>query len=108
MSIECFSLTKRYGNRTVLNDISLEIPKGKVTGLVGPNGAGKSTLLKMITGLVYPTGGFVRIDGFDVHTRQFSQNRDAMHPGFSIISAPNTVQRKDLRSTVLSAEAGSG
>lgn len=68
MSIECFSLTKRYGNRVALKDFSAEIRQGKITGLVGPNGAGKSTLLKMITGLIYPTEGFVRIDGYDVHT----------------------------------------
>jgi ABC-2 type transport system ATP-binding protein len=67
MSIECFCLSKRFGAKNALDDISIEISEGKVTGLVGPNGAGKSTLIKLITGLIYPTDGFVRIDGYDVH-----------------------------------------
>lgn len=65
MSIECFNLTKRFGQKTALNNVSVEIPEGGITGLIGPNGAGKSTLIKLITGLVYPTQGCVRIDGYD-------------------------------------------
>ena len=67
MSVECFCLTKRYGRRVALDDVSLEIGDGGVTGLIGPNGAGKSTLIKIITGLVWPTEGFVLVDGFDAH-----------------------------------------
>ena len=67
MSVECFCLTKRYGRRAVLDDVSLEINDGGVTGLIGPNGAGKSTLIKLITGLIWPTEGFVLVDGFDAH-----------------------------------------
>ncbi|MEI3001148.1 MAG: ABC transporter ATP-binding protein [Victivallis sp.] len=67
MSVECFCLTKRYGRRVVLDDVSLEINDGGVTGLIGPNGAGKSTLIKLITGLIWPTEGFVLVDGFDAH-----------------------------------------
>ena len=61
MSVECFCLTKRYGRRLALDDVSLEIGDGGVTGLIGPNGAGKSTLIKIITGLVWPTEGFVLV-----------------------------------------------
>ncbi len=67
MTIECFCLTKRYGKKTALQDVSLEIRDGGVTGLIGPNGAGKSTLIKLITGLIWPTEGFVLVDGFDAH-----------------------------------------
>jgi ABC-2 type transport system ATP-binding protein len=67
MSVECFGLTKRYGHKVALDDVSLEINDGGVTGLVGANGAGKSTLIKLITGLIWPTAGFVLIDGFDAH-----------------------------------------
>ncbi len=67
MSVECFCLAKRYGKKTALDDVSLEINDGGVTGLIGPNGAGKSTLIKLITGLVWPTEGFVLVDGFDAH-----------------------------------------
>ncbi len=67
MSVECFCLTKRYGKKTALADVSLEINDGGVTGLIGPNGAGKSTLIKLVTGLIWPTEGFVLVDGFDAH-----------------------------------------
>lgn len=68
MSIECVSLTKRYGSKTALKDVTVTIREGRITGLVGPNGAGKSTLLKLMTGLVFPTAGYVSIDNYDVHT----------------------------------------
>ena len=65
MSIECFNLSKYYGRKKALTDVTLEIPEGGITGLIGPNGAGKSTLIKLITGLIYPSSGCVRIDGFE-------------------------------------------
>ena len=70
MSISCADLSKKYGRKTALENISLTIADGKVTGLVGPNGAGKSTFIKLLTGLIYPTTGYVSIDGFDVHAQK--------------------------------------
>lgn len=61
--LECSNLTKSFGNKTVLNQINLKIPKGKITGLLGPNGSGKSTLIKLINGLLVPTSGSVTING---------------------------------------------
>lgn len=84
MSIECFYLGKKYGRKTVLQDVSLEISEHKITGLVGPNGAGKSTLLKLMTGLITPSEGFVRIDGYDVH----SEHQNAMRNLGAIIEWP--------------------
>lgn len=57
------SLGKRYGRRWALVDCDLEVPRGRVTGLVGPNGAGKSTLLGLATGLVTPTTGDIEVCG---------------------------------------------
>ena len=68
MSIICSNLSKKYGKKTALDNLSLTIADGKVTGLIGPNGAGKSTFIKLLTGLIFPTTGYVEIDGFDVHT----------------------------------------
>ena len=67
MSITVDHLTKSYGSKAALKNISAEIREARVTGLVGHNGAGKSTLIKLITGLIYPTEGSAAIDGFDVH-----------------------------------------
>ncbi|WP_405064216.1 ABC transporter ATP-binding protein [Kribbella sp. NBC_01505] len=56
-------LTKRYGERTAVNGLTLEIAPGKVTGFLGPNGAGKSTTMRMILGLDAPSEGSALIDG---------------------------------------------
>jgi ABC-2 type transport system ATP-binding protein len=56
-AIEVDRLTKRYGGRVVVNELSFTVPAGGVTGFVGPNGAGKSTTMRMLLGLVRPTAG---------------------------------------------------
>jgi ABC-2 type transport system ATP-binding protein len=59
-------LTKHYGNRVAVADVSFNVGKGEVLGLLGPNGSGKSTILRMLTGYLHPTSGRARIAGFDV------------------------------------------
>ncbi|MFD4835726.1 ABC transporter ATP-binding protein [Streptomyces uncialis] len=61
--IEVRNLGKRYGGRTVVDDLSFTVRPGRVTGFLGPNGAGKSTTLRMILGLDRPTRGRALIDG---------------------------------------------
>lgn len=56
-------LTKRYGTRTAVSDVSFTVPPGRVTGFLGPNGAGKSTTMRMIVGLDRPTVGSVTVNG---------------------------------------------
>jgi len=56
-------LTKRYGERTAVDDLSFTVAPGRVTGFVGPNGAGKSTTMRMMVGLTRPDAGEVRYDG---------------------------------------------
>ena len=59
-------LNKRYGKRTVVKDVSLDIASGEVVGLLGPNGAGKTTSFYMIVGLVSADGGEMRLDQHDI------------------------------------------
>jgi lipopolysaccharide export system ATP-binding protein len=59
-------LTKTYGGRTVVRDVSLDVQSGEVVGLLGPNGAGKTTTFGMVVGLVGPDSGRVKLDGEDV------------------------------------------
>jgi len=61
--LECVHLEKNYGNKKVLEDINLTIPRGKIIGLLGKNGTGKSTLIKLINDLLTPTSGYVLVDG---------------------------------------------
>ncbi|HMS90115.1 MAG TPA: ATP-binding cassette domain-containing protein, partial [Acidimicrobiales bacterium] len=56
-------LTKHYGNRTAVDDLTFTVAAGRVTGFVGPNGAGKSTTMRMMVGLTRPDRGEVRYDG---------------------------------------------
>ncbi|SDS17435.1 ABC-2 type transport system ATP-binding protein [Microbacterium paraoxydans] len=62
-AIEVRGLTKRFGRRTAVEDLSFAVPRGAIVGLLGPNGAGKSTTLRAIVGLVRPTSGEAVIDG---------------------------------------------
>ncbi|MDC0771041.1 ABC transporter ATP-binding protein [Streptomyces sp. HD] len=61
--IELAGLTKRYGEKVAVNNLTFGVRPGMVTGFLGPNGAGKSTTMRMILGLDRPTAGDVRIDG---------------------------------------------
>lgn len=65
MHIEVDRLTKRYGRLTALSECTLGVPRGEVFGLLGPNGSGKSTLLRSLMGMVRPSSGAARIEGFD-------------------------------------------
>src|SRR5688572_23220771 len=62
-TIELQGLTKRFGSVTAVDDLSLELRAGTVTGFLGVNGAGKTTTLRMLLGLVTPTAGTATFDG---------------------------------------------
>jgi len=66
LSVE--GLTKSFGEKRAVDDVSLEVRGGEVVGLLGPNGAGKTTAFYLITGLLKPTGGRVYLDGEDLTT----------------------------------------
>src|SRR5580692_3798078 len=57
LAVSTDGLTKRFGDRTVVDDVNLAIPRGSVCGFVGPNGAGKTTTIRMLLGLISPTAG---------------------------------------------------
>jgi len=60
------NVSKRFGGLAVLQDVSFEVPPGKVFGLIGPNGAGKTTVFNLITGLLAPTSGTIELQGQSV------------------------------------------
>ena len=65
--IEVRGLTKRYGDKVAVNDLTFGIEPGKVTGFLGPNGAGKTTTMRCILGLDYPNAGTITVDGKEYH-----------------------------------------
>ncbi len=66
--IEVTGLTKHYGPRTAVDDVTFSIGKGEIVGFLGPNGAGKTTTLRMLTGFLPPSGGTARVAGHDVES----------------------------------------
>jgi len=67
--IKLESVSKRYGSRTIIHDISFSVAKGEIVGFLGPNGAGKTTTMRMIAGSTTPTSGRITVAGFDMGTQ---------------------------------------
>lgn len=93
MAIDISHLVKRYDGKTVVDDVSLSIPTGKITSFIGPNGAGKSTVLSMVSRLLPIDGGKVLLDGQDMSVLK---SRDIARK-LAILKQSNHV---DLRLTV--------
>ncbi len=75
--IEAKNISKAYGNRVLIDDLSFKIPKGAIVGIIGPNGAGKTTLFRMITGQEQPDSGEIRL-GDTVDLGYVDQSRDEL------------------------------
>ena len=73
--LEIENLTKRYGQHTVVDDLSFRCEPGEVLGFLGPNGAGKSTTMKMVTGFVPPSAGRVSVCGLDIDQASLEARR---------------------------------
>ena len=82
--LEVKGLTKKYGDQYALKDVSLSIKKGEIYGLIGKNGAGKTTLIKIITQVIYPSGGSVSVLGSQ---NQQEWTKALSHTG-SVIETP--------------------
>jgi len=67
--VQTFELTRRFGDLTAVDAVSLQVDAGEIFGLIGPNGAGKSTLIKMLTTLLPPSSGRALVAGFDLAQR---------------------------------------
>ena len=64
--IEVVSVTKRFEDMVAVDDLSMSVTKGEMFGLLGPNGAGKSTLTKMISGMLNPTSGTIKVGNYSI------------------------------------------
>ena len=81
--IEANHISKAFGDRVLIDDLSFKIPKGAIVGIIGPNGAGKTTLFKMITGAEKPDKGEIRI-GETVDLGYVDQTRDELSPNKTV------------------------
>jgi ABC-2 type transport system ATP-binding protein len=84
-AVETTGLTKRFGGRTVVSDVALQIPRGVAFGYLGPNGAGKTTLIRMLLGLTPSTSGSMSLLGFPVPDRR----ADALARVGAIVEEPH-------------------
>ncbi|MBR1648818.1 MAG: energy-dependent translational throttle protein EttA [Alphaproteobacteria bacterium] len=81
--IEAEHITKGYGDKLLIDDLSFKIPRGAIVGIIGPNGAGKTTLFRMITGQEKPDSGTIRL-GETVDLGYVDQTRDELNPDKTI------------------------
>src|SRR5699024_7617288 len=88
--VDIQNVFKSYNNKTVIEDVSVTIPKGKITSFIGPNGAGKSTLISMVSRLIAKDEGIILIDGEDI-----SKSKDKeLARKMSILKQSNTMNVK--------------
>ncbi len=73
--IEAKGLTKKFGDNTVVDNIDLSVHRGQIFGLLGPNAAGKSTIIRMLTGIIEPNAGSIRVLGMDMLAEPVSVKR---------------------------------
>ncbi len=91
--IEFNNVSKAYGDRLLIDNLSFKIPPGAIVGIIGPNGAGKSTLFRMLTGKEIPDSGEIKI-GSTVKISHVDQSRDALESDktvFDVISGGNDI-----------------
>jgi ABC transport system ATP-binding/permease protein len=84
--IEAKNISKSYGGRVIVNDFSTRIQRGDRIGIVGPNGSGKTTLINMLTGVLAPDSGLVRL-GSTLAIAALNQHRDSLDPDITVKQA---------------------
>lgn len=81
--VEANGISKGYGDRLLIDNLSFKVPKGAIVGIIGPNGAGKTTLFRMITGQEKPDAGEIRI-GETVDLGYVDQSREELDPNKTV------------------------
>jgi len=99
--LELDSLTRRFGDRSAVDAVSLRVPEGQFLGVIGRSGAGKSTLLRLINRLIDPSSGRILHDGIDIASLQGQALRDWRTDCAMIFQQFNLVNRLDVLTNVL-------
>ena len=93
------NLCKIYGERKVVNDVSIEVNKGEVVGLLGPNGAGKTTTFYMITGMIKPASGIISLDSLDITSMPMYKR--AMHKIGYLSQEPSVFTKLSVEDNIM-------
>jgi ABC-2 type transport system ATP-binding protein len=101
--IEARELTKRYGDKLAVDELTFTVQPGRVTGFLGPNGAGKSTTIRMILGLDAPTAGRATVNG-----RPYAEHAAPLHEVGALLEARAVHTGRDARSHLLALAATTG
>ena len=101
--IEATHLTKRYGTKTAVNDVSFSLQPGQVTGFLGPNGAGKSTTMRMLVGLDRPTSGSITVLG-----KPYAEHRNPLSVVGALLDAKGVHPGRSARSHLRALAATHG
>ena len=101
--IEARQLTKRYGDKVAVDDLSFTVEPGVVTGFLGPNGAGKSTTMRMILGLDAPTKGTITVNG-----RRFAEHTHPLREVGALLEARGVHPGRSARNHLLALAATAG
>ena len=101
--IEARRLTKRYGNKVAVDDLTFTVNPGVVTGFLGPNGAGKSTTMRMIMGLDAPTSGTVTVNG-----RPYAEHARPLQEVGALLEARAVHTGRSARNHLLAMAATAG
>jgi phosphonate transport system ATP-binding protein len=101
MTFELRNVTRRFGDRTAVSAVSVEIPQGQMVGIIGRSGAGKSTLLRMINRLQEPSSGSIQFNGTEVSSLKGAALRNWQRDCAMIFQQFNLVPRLDVLTNVM-------
>ncbi|HBY60170.1 MAG TPA: multidrug ABC transporter ATP-binding protein [Solibacterales bacterium] len=106
-AVETRQLLKRFGDFVAVDHVDLAVAKGEIFGFLGPNGAGKSTTIRVLCGLLTPTGGTARVNGYDVatHPEEIRQTIGYMSQKFSLYDDLTVVENIEFFSGIYGVPA---
>src|ERR1700728_1309214 len=103
LMIEAHELSKRYGDKLAVDDLTFTVRPGAVTGFLGPNGAGKSTTMRMIMGLDAPSAGTVTVNG-----KPYAEHARPLHEVGALLEARAVHTGRSARNHLLAVAAAAG
>ena len=109
-AIDVHGLVKRFGDKTVVDHVSMTVAEGEIVGFLGPNGSGKTTTIRIMCGLLTPDEGEGTVLGFDIRTEACRIKREVgyMTQRFSFYEDLTIERESGIRGAALPAEAGRG